>query len=321
MTGTAAALAPAWLAAWCALSGIPMGAAALLLIHRLTGGDWGRDLAPVLRPAARAMPLLALLFLPLLLDLPSLYPWAAGAAVPPDVAALWLNGPGFTLRALAILALWSGLSWLATTPDLRPGAAAALLCLYAVTACMAGIDWLMSRDPAFHSTAFGAAFASGQVLTGLAWAAAAAGGALAGPVRQDLARLLFGVLPAFAYLWFMQALVTWSGNLPEKSAWFADRLAWPWQGVLLASVLAGLAAPLALLLTRRGRRSGPALRVAGALALAGMALLSLWQVRPELPAFGAVPVLLLLACAAAVAVAARRAGMRMPAARIAGGAG
>ena len=49
----------------------------LLLIHRLTGGEWGQAAAPVLRPAAAMFPLVALAFVPVLVGLPQIYPWAA----------------------------------------------------------------------------------------------------------------------------------------------------------------------------------------------------------------------------------------------------
>ncbi|MFC3230619.1 hypothetical protein ACFOGJ_25450 [Marinibaculum pumilum] len=309
------ALAPAWLAAWCLLAAVPAGATALLLLHALTGGRWGDALAEALRPAARAMPLVALLFLPLLFDLAALYPWAAGEArpdLPPDVAAAWLNPAGFTLRAVAILLLWSLLGWLAASPRLRPALAAPALAVHSVAACIAGFDWLMSRDPDFHATAFGAAFAVSQLLAALAWCAFAAAPKLRPDERSDLGKLLLGVLAGFAYLWFMIFLVAWSGNLPAKAAWFLARIEGPWLGILLALLAGGLLLPLGLLFTDAGRRAAGALRPAGVLVLAGLGLLQLWLVRPE-PAIAALPWLVLpLAAFCAVAMIRQRLG-RAPA--------
>ena len=280
-------LAPAWLAAWCLLAAVPAGATALLLLHALTGGRWGDALAEALRTAARAMPLVALLFLPLLFDLAALYPWVAGEArsdLQPDVAAAWLNPAGFTLRAVAILVLWSLLGWLAASPRLRPALAAPALAApalaaHAIAACIAGFDWLMSRDPDFHATAFGAAFAVSQLLAALAWCAFAAAPKLRPDERSDLAKLLLGVLAGSAYLWFMIFLVAWSGNLPAKAAWFLARIDGAWLGILLALLAGGLLLPLGLLFTDAGRRAAGALRPAGALVLAGLGLLQLWLVR------------------------------------------
>ena len=52
----AAAVLAGWLALMVWASMIPVGALTLLMIHRLTGGEWGFALAPVLEPAARAIP-------------------------------------------------------------------------------------------------------------------------------------------------------------------------------------------------------------------------------------------------------------------------
>ena len=47
-----AAAAHGWLCAFVLVAMVPIGSLALLLVHGVTGGHWGRDLAPVLIPAA-----------------------------------------------------------------------------------------------------------------------------------------------------------------------------------------------------------------------------------------------------------------------------
>ena len=53
-----------------------LGSLALLMLHHLTGGTWGFVIRRTLLAATRTLPLMALLFLPLLLGLSQNYPWA-----------------------------------------------------------------------------------------------------------------------------------------------------------------------------------------------------------------------------------------------------
>ena len=82
-----------WLVAFAIWSMVPVGSMTLLMIHRLTGGEWGRAAAPVLQPAAAMLPLVALAFVPVLVGLTDIYPWAADpSTIPPDVARWYLSG-------------------------------------------------------------------------------------------------------------------------------------------------------------------------------------------------------------------------------------
>src|SRR5579864_5205928 len=61
--------------------GIAIGSLGLLLLHRVTGGAWGDLVKPQMKCAAQTFPFLALLFIPVLLGLKVLYPWARPEAV------------------------------------------------------------------------------------------------------------------------------------------------------------------------------------------------------------------------------------------------
>ena len=69
------------------------------MIHRLTGGRWGEIAAPVIEPAAAAVPLLVVLAIPLFIAIPMLYPWPLHpASIKPDVLSYYLNAPSFIVR-------------------------------------------------------------------------------------------------------------------------------------------------------------------------------------------------------------------------------
>ncbi len=69
-------LLQSYLVAWLYWSGLALGALAVVLLQFLSGGAWGMIIRRILEAATRTLPLLTLLFLPLLLGMETLYPWA-----------------------------------------------------------------------------------------------------------------------------------------------------------------------------------------------------------------------------------------------------
>src|SRR5260370_14899880 len=56
--------------------GVTLGSMAILMIRHLTGGGWGMVIRRILGAAMRCLPLMAVLFVPILFGLPKLYVWA-----------------------------------------------------------------------------------------------------------------------------------------------------------------------------------------------------------------------------------------------------
>lgn len=177
-----------WLAAILWPWSVCFGALTFRLIRALTGGRWGVAVLPWLTVLIRPFPLVALLFVPWPLGLNYLYPWTD----PETFAGLkhvsnrqWFYQSDFViLRTVAYFCIWWGLAVLvAGLPRLRGtqsvpdrsstsvpgGEAVAGLGLVALllTSTWAAGDWVMSLDPFFVSTLFGALFGMGALLTGL----------------------------------------------------------------------------------------------------------------------------------------------------------
>src|SRR3984893_15497720 len=55
---------------------VALGSIAILIIRHLNGGGWGVVIRPILGAAMRTLPLLALLFIPIILGMHKLYIWA-----------------------------------------------------------------------------------------------------------------------------------------------------------------------------------------------------------------------------------------------------
>ena len=274
--------AAGWLIGFIYVSAIPLGSLALLLIHRLAGGHWGDSLRPVLVPAAACIPLLALAFVPVLIAMPTLFSWAADAsAVKPDVAHLYLNMPLFTLRTFIAFIGWTVLAMAMARP-VRAGTlwAAFGLLFYSVAISLTSIDWVVSTEPTFVSTSFGAGFAVMQLLAALSFAAMLAPPTLDLKARRDLGGLMLAVALGLTYIDFMALLVIWYGDLPDKIDWFVKRTLLPWRWLAIGAFVLGSAAPILLLFLARVRANFTALRVVAASFLCGLALYDAYLLAP-----------------------------------------
>src|SRR5688500_18351738 len=56
-------------------AGLSLGALALLMLQHLTGGNWGLVIRRVLEAATRTIPLILILFVPIVLGMKHIYPW------------------------------------------------------------------------------------------------------------------------------------------------------------------------------------------------------------------------------------------------------
>lgn len=264
---------------------IAMGSVAVLQLHFLTGGEWGRAARVVWESAAATVVPLGLLFLPLGIWAGSIYPWAQGRA--PD---LYLSMPMFWLRAAGYFASWILMAWAVRRPrageaayaSVRPTLAAGLgLVAYFLSTSFAGIDWAMSLQPGWGSTAFGLIIIAGQGVAALAWGALALAADEVEPKALiDLGNLLLAFVMLWAYVSFSQFLVVWTGDIPEEVRWYFSRERGAWQGVALSLVVLEFAAPFLLLLWRSVKRKGKTLAAVAAALLVGRWLELWWLVAP-----------------------------------------
>jgi hypothetical protein len=296
-----------WLLALVMVSAVPLGSLALLMIHRITGGRWGGALSPLFDAASHRIPWLALLFIPTLFALPILYPWATHSAdVAPSVERFYLNQPLFIARSVIAFAGWSTLALL--LPRSGVVLSALGLVFYAVAISFVSIDWILSIEPAFISTSFGATMAVSQMLAALAFAALAAPADLHDRVRSDLGGLILAFSLGATYLNFMAVLVVWYGDLPDRVFWFTERIRQPWLSIAVASFVFGSLIPILCLLPAHVRRSRTGLRYVSTSSLAGLMFYAVWLIAP---AYGvetlatALPAGIVMICGLVAAPAAR----------------
>jgi len=181
-----------YLFAFLVWAGLGIGCFSLFLMHSLTGGGWGKPIRRILEAGAKTLPLVALMFVPVLAGIGSLYEWSHGDVVDHDAILThkkaYLNVPFFILRAAFYFAVWIVFARVLLALGRRYEAnadarmrwhrarvAAGGILAYVMTMTFAAIDWGMSLEAHWFSTIYGLHFVVGQALGGFAVAILVAG--------------------------------------------------------------------------------------------------------------------------------------------------
>jgi hypothetical protein len=297
----------AYLVGWTFWAGISVGSLALLMLQHMTGGGWGFVIRRVLEAATRLLPIMALLFLPIILGAHSLYhEWLDPEALKQHEVVRfktpYLNLPFFTIRAFIYLAVWSGLAFLLNrwslaqdrTADARyaksmrewsgPGMIALIF-----TVTFASVDWYMSLEPEWFSTIYGFIFVASWSLSALAFVIAAMAGLTAqDPMKRvvaplhfhDLGKLLLALVMLWSYFAFSQYLIIWSGNLPEEIGYYLERTRGVWAVIIIGIGILHFAAPFLFLLSRAIKRNPRKLVMVAVLVLVMRMIDLIWVLEP-----------------------------------------
>ena len=287
--------------------GLSLGSLGILMIHHLTGGYWGYGVRRSLEAAVGNLPLLTLLFIPILFGLSELYPWRH-----PEIVAAhqllanklgYLNTAGFILRTVIVFAIWLViarflLKWSAEqdvtvsvepTRKMRTLSGPGLV-IWPVTMTFAAVDWIMSTETEWFSTMFPVLICIGQILSALslmiflfAWAARFSElGQLAGKENfHKIGNLLLAFVMMWAYLAFGQLLVIWSGNLPPEISWYLHRIAGGWRWVAFFIALFQFFVPFFLLLMRPVKRKRQVLALVAGCVFVSHIVAMWWTIAPS----------------------------------------
>ncbi|HEV7475506.1 MAG TPA: hypothetical protein VGN90_15740, partial [Pyrinomonadaceae bacterium] len=170
-------------------AGISIGSLALLMLQHLTGGGWGLVIRRVLEASTRTLPLVLILFLPIVLGAHSIYSWTDPHTLAEHPVLVekskYLNVSFFTVRAAIYFGIWLALAWFLNRWSLLQDRTAdrqftkrmrvlsgpgMVLLIFTVT--FASIDWFMSLDPLWSSTIYGFIFVAAWALSALAFTVA-----------------------------------------------------------------------------------------------------------------------------------------------------
>jgi hypothetical protein len=271
-----------WLLGVIFWGGIGIGAIGILLLQYLTGGAWGVVIRRVLEAASRTIPLVFILFIPLIVGVTSLYTWTHPEPGDKILAhrGAYLTPVWWIFRAIVyfvvfwliqfLLNKWShrqdettnyedAAKWLGTATAFS----GPTMVIFVLTLSFAAIDWVMTLDPHWYSTMWGFLFVAGWALSCFCFVvvilAALSDKAPMNRVLgkrhfHDIGKLMLALVMVWAYFNFSQFLIIWSGNLPEETTWYLVRMkgVWGWIGIIL--ILFHFAFPFLVLLSRDLKR-------------------------------------------------------------------
>jgi len=288
-------------------AGISVGSLALLMLQHLTGGGWGLVIRRVLEASTRTLPLVLILFVPIVLGAHWIYRWTDHEEMARHPAltekAKYLNLPFFTVRAAIYFVIWLLLAFFLNrwsllqdrtadrqvTKRMRvlsgPG-----MVLFVFTVTFASIDWFMSLDPEWSSTIYGFVFVAAWSLSALAFtiavmAALSKHEPMNNVVAQlhfhDLGKLLLALVMLWSYFAFSQFLIIWSGNLPEEIRWYLPRIHGTWGAIALAVIVLHFAFPFLFLLSRSFKRHAGKLVIVAVLILFMRLIDLFWMIAPN----------------------------------------
>jgi hypothetical protein len=291
-----AGAAHAWLLGFVFVSLAPAGALVFILVARLTHAPWGRDFKPQLSAIAGAAPWLWLLGAPIAFLLAWIYPWARAGGAPAHLR-LYLSPLAFLVRAAVALGGWSVLALIVRRGRIGEVTAAVGLVFQAIILCLIPNDWVLSLQPGWTATDIGMAFLTLEVAL-TAGTILLLSPTLPKKSADDMAGFLIAGVLGLMYLTFMAYLIDWYGDLPDKVGWWLARLTGARWIVIVLAFAAGLAVFALLAFGRR-------YRLAGAAAVAGIAVFCGWLLSPTLgPLAWAVAPAALVFHAAALSLAA-----------------
>ena len=296
--------------------GLTLGSLGLLMLQHLTGGQWGILIRRPLEAATRTLPLLLVLFIPIVLGMKSLYmewldPERTKEVPLSQLQQGYLTHNWFVVRAVIYFAVWIGLmlifnAWSRkqdvdqTSRTLRrkfkllagPG-----IILYVFAMSFAAIDWVMSITPHWASTIYGFLFVAGQLISSMSFMICvlvllAKTEPFASIITKrhlhDVGKLLFAFIMLWAYFDFSQLLIIWSGNQPEEITFYMSRLHGPWGFVAVAVLVFHFFVPFFILLSSDVKRSAKLLPKVAMWMIFMRCVDLFWMTRPEFSPKGAI---------------------------------
>ncbi len=247
-----------YLVAFMFVATVGVGCMFFAMLQHLVGARWSVAIRRIAENFGAPLWLLIPLFIPIALNVPTLFhEWAGPLNVPTlfhewagpgpleeivKAKVAYLNQPFFFIRAAFYLVSWAVLGYVVYKRSveldkdgdpnlilrLRRMAPPGVL-VFGVTLTFAGFDWMMSLDPTWASTMFGVYTFAGTFLSALSTVALTGRllhqfGYLKGVVNEehfhDIGKFMFGFIVFWAYIAFSQFFLIWYANIPEETLWF-----------------------------------------------------------------------------------------------------
>lgn len=281
----------AYLFGWLVWASLSLGCLGLMLLKHCVNGKWGLPVLRLMEAGASFTNFLILFvtFLPILWTVLAgnmyLYPWANAEKLETDhvlhMKAWWLNQGWFAARAVIYFVLWmlmaAGLRASTLRQDKskndkerarRTNLASPGIAIFVLSITLAFTDWVMSLEPYWSSTIYGAWWVVGMALMAYAFVTMIATlnksrepyhGVVTSSWTRDMGNLMLAFVMLWGYTSLSQYLIIWSGNLPEFITYYVNRSKMGWNAVGMAVLLGQFFIPFFALLSPRVKAQAPLL--------------------------------------------------------------
>jgi len=305
-----------YLYGWVVAMLLCLGCYGFMLVHYMSRGSWGKPVIRLFEAGAKTLPLMLLLFVPLLVWPGALYPWAnpdlvhgnAALGIKADATLLhrapYMNPAMFAFRTLAYFGIWALFTTILTNlslrqdktgdeglADFRQKMSTFGFVIYVVTSTLAFTDWVMSLDTHWFSTLHGFWFVDFQGLAAIAFVSLIVcrykmahqepyDSLVDQQVTRDLGNLLLTLTMIWGYFSLSQWIIMWSGNLPEEIAFYLRRNSGTFLLIGAANILFSFFAPFVMLLSGNTKRTPQLLAMVSILVLIMRLVDIFWIVVP-----------------------------------------
>ncbi len=278
--------------------GIAQGMVVFASALQLTNAKWGRPVIRFAELGAYFLPLSLVFLVILYFGRTHIFPWIEH---PIPAKASWLNAAFLFSRDFLGFLILAVLSILFLKTSVRADALAIMrkennyektssrlsrlapiiAILFAFIYSLIAFDLIMSLDPHWYSTLFGAYFFIASFYTGMAALVVILVFArkqlgleeyIGAQQFHDLGKLLFGFCVVAGDFFYSQFLVIWYGNLPEETEYVILRIQEaPWSAISYIVLFGAFAIPFVLMLSRQLKRNPKTM-----MGIAVMILIGVW---------------------------------------------
>ncbi len=285
---------------------IVVGCLGILMLQYLTGGEWGLMIRRPLGASARTILVMLVLFIPIVIGMRYIYPWAN-----PDVVAhdhilqakqRYLNPAAWIIRSAVYFAMWILWAWRlrmlslkfyedrAPETELRRRAWSGIgLVMIVLTLTFSSIDWMMSLEPKWYSSMFGLIFVVSCGLSAFAYVTflltqlartQAMAGILKASHLRDLGNLMLAFVMLWAYTAFSQFLLIWYGNLKEEIPYYIKREHGVWGFMAATLIVFHFFLPFFMLLMRSIKDRASTIAIVTVIILVMRYIHNYWLIGP-----------------------------------------
>ncbi|MCW3055526.1 MAG: quinol:cytochrome c oxidoreductase quinone-binding subunit 2 [Chthonomonadales bacterium] len=269
---------------WLIWTSYAIGCFGLMLLQTVIRSNWGYPVMRLFEAGAKTLPIMFVLFLPILFrGAGFIYPWADPEMVKHSAVLQYragmMNVTWVGIRTLFYFSFWTFFTTILTRwsklqdesgneeyAQHRTNWAAAGMVLHVIIVTFAVLDWVMSLEPEWYSTMFGAWFIISQSMAAMSLVTLIGSRGYAADrapwtkvlvtevVRKDWGNMLLMLTMVWAYFSLSQWLIIWNGNLPQEIIFYVHRFQGFWLYVGAFIVIFQFFVPFLALLSGKTKR-------------------------------------------------------------------